>query len=167
MVRELEEKFQQVPETGCVLVNYSGMKADESNEVRLSVSEAGGRMRVVKNSMFALAMERAGAPELKSLLEGPVAVITADNPVTAAKAARQALEACEAIAVRGGYVEGNIVDPERVEALADIPGREELLSKIAGAFLAPLRNLAGGLVSKQRDLLAGLEKLRDQKQEQE
>lgn len=167
MVGELEQKFQSVPQDGCVLIDYRGMSADDSNRVRASVAERGGRVHVIKNSLFALAMERLGVPGLKQMLDGPVAVVTAENPIAAAKAVEEAGEVCEAIEVRGAFVEGALVGAARVEQLAQIPGREQLLSMLAGALVAPLRQLAAGLLDRPRGLLSGLQKLRDQKEESE
>ncbi len=99
-------------------------------------------MSVVKNSLFALAMDRYGAGDLRSLLDGPVAVITAENPVAAAKAAREAAQTYEALKLRGGFVDGAVLEAAAIEKLADIPSREVLLSQIAGALLQPLRRLA-------------------------
>ncbi len=165
MVRELEDAFRQVPGAGCVLVNYQGMKADDSIAVRSAVREAGAQLTVVKNSMFAIAMERLGVDDIRTLLEGPVAVLTGENPVAAAKAARNATEACEAIQIRGGYVEGAIVNAAKVKQLAEIPGREELLSMIAGMLLMPLRRLLLCVLDRPRALLNGLEQLKEQEQQ--
>ncbi|MFO7957472.1 MAG: 50S ribosomal protein L10 [Candidatus Brocadiia bacterium] len=167
MVAELEERFRGIGESGCVLVDYQGASADSAATIRETVREKGCTMMVVKNSLFSIAVERLGAEPLKDLLQGPVAVVQAQDPVTAAKAVDEAREACETLQVRGGYADGKVLDAESVEKLAEIPGREELLSMIAGALLSPLRRLAGGLLDRPRAFLNGLDQLRERKEEQQ
>jgi len=167
MLEELASKFRDVQTTGCILVNYRGVKAGDASAVRRSVAEQGAQMRVVKNSLFALAMERYGAGAVRSLLDGPTAVVTADNPVTAAKAVKEARQLCDALQVRGGFVDGAVLDASAVARLADIPSREVLLSQIAGALMAPLRRLAYCVLAKPRALVSCLDQLREQKEKAE
>jgi large subunit ribosomal protein L10 len=167
MTAELEKRFRDIKETGCVLVNFEGLKADEARIVRASLREVGGEMMVVKNSLFAIALDRLGAAELYSLVRGPTAVIHAQNPVDAARAIKEAAAEYPAIELLGGYADGAVVDAGAVAKLAEIPDRETLLSMVAGALLAPLRRLAFGLTAKQRALLNGLDKLRERKKEEE
>jgi len=166
-VKELQEQFSRVHQTGCVVVNYHGVKANEARELRQKVRQMGGRMTVVKNSLFAIAMRNLQVEQIESLLEGPVAVVQAEDPVAAAKAVREITEACDRLQVRGAYVDGQVVGPERVQKLASIPGRDELLAMVAGALMAPLRRLAFALLAKQRALLSALDQLSKRKAEQE
>ena len=166
MLQELANRFQDVGRTGCILMDYRGLNAGDATNVRLSIAERGGQMCVVKNNLFALAMDRCGAGAVCSLLDGPTAVITADNPVTAAKAAKEAHQLCGALEVRGGFADGAVLDAGAVARLAEIPSREVLLSQIAGALMAPLRRLAQCVLAKPRALVNCLEQLREQKEPQ-
>jgi len=167
MIAELEERFRQIGESGCVLVHYQGTSADSAAAVHNTIREKGGTMMVVKNSLFAIALERLGAEPLKQLLEGPVAVVQAQDPVAAAKAVAEAKKACESLQVHGGYADGKVIDAQSVQRLAEIPGRDELLAMIAGALISPVRRLIAGLLSKPRAFLNGLDQLREQKEEQQ
>ena len=164
MLEELATKFQNVQQTGCILVSYQGLKAGDAITARRTVAEHGGQMAVVKNNLFALAMDRYGAGAVRSLLDGPVAVITAENPVAAAKAAREAAQAYEPVKLRGGFVDGAVLEAAAIEKLADIPSREVLLSQIAGALLQPLRRLAYALLARPRELLSCVDQLRESKE---
>jgi large subunit ribosomal protein L10 len=161
MLRELQEQFHDIRETGCVVVDYRGIKADQARQVREEARRRGALMTVVKNSLFSLAMERLGAAEVNELIAGPIAIVRAENPVLAAKVVEDLAQACEAITVRGGYVEGRVAGPADVERLARMPSRDELLSMVAGALLAPLRRLACGLMAKPRALLSVLEQMKE------
>jgi len=159
MLSELEDRFRNVKQTGCVLVSYQGMKADEARRWRQQARQKGAEVTVVRNALFGLAMERLGAGEVKRLLAGPVAVVSSNDPVAAAKAVAELAKDAPAVKVRGAYFEGNVVGPEGVEKLAKIPGREVLLSMVAGALMAPLRRLAFGLLARPRELRSVVEQL--------
>lgn len=165
MLKELTEKFQDLQQTGCVVVGYQGMKANESRDVRQEARRQGSRVLVVKNSLFVRAASNLGAPDLSGLLTGPSAVVQGPTAVEAARAAEAMAKACPAVQVRGVYVDGQILGPEGVRKLADIPSRETLLSMFAGALMAPLRRLAAGLLDRPRALLSCLEQMRSQKAE--
>jgi len=164
MLQELQTRYREMPQTGCVLVNYRGMRAADAIAVRRAVGANGGQMSVVRNSLFGLAMQQVGAGSLAGALDGPTAVITAGNPVDAAKVARRAAEMCEGITIYGAYVDGTMVDAGGVAKLADTPSREQLLSMIAGALMAPLRRLLNGLLAKPRELVSCLDQLKEKKQ---
>ncbi|MFO8007506.1 MAG: 50S ribosomal protein L10 [Candidatus Brocadiia bacterium] len=168
MVEELEERFRDIKETGCVMVDVTGLSADESRLVRSGLrQQAGGRMMVVKNSLMRIALERMGAQDLEPLVDGPTAIVRADSAPAAARAVSEAAEEHPALTLKGGYAEGHLMDAAGIEKLAEIPPRDELLSMLAGAFLAPLRRLLRGMTAKQRTLANGLMQLRDRKREQQ
>jgi large subunit ribosomal protein L10 len=160
MLKELEDRFRDVRKTGCVLVSCQGVKADEARRLRQEIRQKGAEMLVVRNAMFAIAMERLGAGDISRLLEGPVAVVCAGDCITAAKAVEEMARSSSMVRVRGAYFEGNVLGPEGVEKLASIPSREVLLSMVAGALMAPLRRLAFGLLAKPRALVHALDQLR-------
>ena len=167
MLKELTEEFRDIQQTGCVVVGYQGMKADESRRLRQEARRLGSRVLVVRNSLFARAMSDLGAPGVGGLLDGPSAVVQGPTVVEAARAADAMAKACPAVQVRGVYVDGRILGPECVRKLADMPSRETLLSMFAGALMAPLRRLAAGLLDRPRALLSVLEQMKKQKAEKE
>jgi large subunit ribosomal protein L10 len=159
MAAALEDQFRDVQKTGCVVLSYGKLGADQARLLRQQVRSKGARMTVVKNSLFALAMERLGAGAVKDLLEGPIAVVQGEDPVTAAKVAEELAGGTSSISVRGAYVEGSVTGPEGVGKLAKIPGRQVLLGMVAGALMAPLRRLAFGLMAKPRALVNVVDQL--------
>jgi large subunit ribosomal protein L10 len=161
MLAELEDRFRNLEQTGCVLLGYERLKADEAMQVRQAIGERGARMTVVRNSLFRLALRRSGVDGLADMVKGGTAVVCAENPVDAAKAAKAAADVYKALQLRGGYAEGRVLGPEGVQKLAEIPSREVLLSMIAGALLAPLRRLASGLLAKPRDVLSCLHQMKE------
>jgi large subunit ribosomal protein L10 len=80
--------------------------------------------------------------------------------------AKQLSEASETIAVRGGYVDGNVVDPDKVEWLSDLPDRETLLAQVLGGMSAPLQGFANGLKSMLRGFASCVDQLREQREKE-
>jgi len=166
MVQELTERFQDIPQTGCVLLDYTGMDAEQATEARQRMAEQNARLTVVKNSVFSHALENLNASNLSSLIDGPTAVVTAEDPVVAAKMAKELSEQSETIAVRGGYVDGNVVNPDKVEWLSDLPDRDTLLAQVLGGMSAPLRGFANGLQSLLRNFASCVDQLREKREEE-
>ena len=124
-------------------------------------------MKVVKNSLFVLALEQLGAAQLRSLVDGPVAVVKGDDPVAAARGVEAARKICGAIRVRGGLCAGSVLSAERVEKLAAIPDRPVLLAQLAGCLVQPLQLVAGLLAALPRQFVASVEALRKKQQAEE
>ncbi len=164
MSGEYEERFRDLKDSGCVLINYQGLDAEDTCALRASLREVDGEMMVVRNSLFRLALRRLGAEELEDMVDGPTAVVQAPSPVDAARTLKEAAEEHPTLGLRGGYAEGQLLSPEQVDTLAEIPGREALLSMLAGMLVAPVRRLAAGLMAKPRALVNGLNELREQKE---
>lgn len=165
MLKELTEEFRDIQQTGCVVVGYHGMKADEGRLLRQEARRQGSRMMVVKNSLFARAVSDLGAAGIGDLLSGPTAVVQGPTAVEAARAADAMAKACAAVHVRGVYVDGQVLGPEGVRRLADMPSRETLLSMFAGGLMAPLRQLLACLLDRPRALLSVLDQMKNQKAE--
>ncbi len=161
MLAELSERFADLPETGCVLIDYQGLGANQAIEARRHIKEKGAALMVIRNRLFNLMLEQQGQTDLSEFVRGNTAVVHAEDPVSAAKAVKDLAEEMEAISIRGGYAEGRVLDAAGVEKLADIPSREELLSMIAGALLSPVQRLVNGLLDRPRALLNGLQQLKD------
>lgn len=166
-VRELTERFAALGESGCVLLGFGGMRAQESADVRRLLSGHEARMTVVKNALFALALDQLGAGELKGLIDGPTAVITGEDAVLAAKAAREAVSSCQGLRVLGGYAEGRVLDRGQVEKLASLPSRDVLLAQVLGCICAPAQRFAGCVAAAIQRLASVLEQLRKKKEQEQ
>ncbi len=166
MVQELTERFQDIPEKGCVLLDYTGMDAEQSTEARLRMVEEDARLTVVKNSVFTHALDNLDASNLSELVDGPTAVVTAGDPVVAAKMAKELAEESETIAVRGGYVDGNVVNPDKVDWLSDLPDRETLLAQVLGGMSAPLNGFVNGLQGLLRNFVSCVDQLKEKREEE-
>ena len=148
-----EKKVQEVEELtdvltrGTVIIgaDYRGLKVSESTALRRTLGESGIEMHVIKNTLFRIAAERAGRPELAELAEGPTALgIGYGDPVAPVKTVVEYQRtARNAFAARKAYVDGQIFPGNRLSELASLPPKEQLLAEFAGALQSPLANLVG------------------------
>jgi large subunit ribosomal protein L10 len=152
----VEEVAGQIKESEAILaVDYRGISVPQAAELRQRLSEAGARFRIVKNTLTIRAAEKAGAEDLKELLEGPTAFtfVRADGDVAlAAKALWQFRRQHELLDFKGGRMSGEPLSVEQVQSLARLPGREALNGQLVGMVASPLTGLVRGL----NQLLVGL-----------
>jgi large subunit ribosomal protein L10 len=99
-------------------------------------------LKVYKNSLTELALAAVGLPTMGEILEGPSAfVFVAGDPVASAKAIKTYARANPKLELKGGLLGGQIMTAEQVQAVADLPSREELLAKLLGTIQNPLTGL--------------------------
>mgnify|MGYP006280067971 CR=1 FL=1 len=167
MVQEMADRFSDLDEHGCVLVGYQGIGANKSAQLRGQLAEDGADMMVVRNRLFRIALDELGISEMKNLVDGPTAVVTAEDPVQAAKAVDEAAEVAPALAVLGGYAEGEVLDPAGVEKLADLPDRDTLLSQVLAGMSAPAQQFVNCLNGTAMRLASVLNQIKEKKEEEE
>lgn len=151
-----------------VVTEYRGLTVSELAELRLAMRPAGGKYKVYKNTLAKRAISE-DQPELAELLVGPTAIAFIENTpegetgdvVGVAKALKDFSKASPELVVKGGLFEGNFIDADGLNALADIEPREVLLAKFAGLLAAPMQRMAGLLQAVPRDFAYGLKALID------
>jgi large subunit ribosomal protein L10 len=144
--------------TALLLTEYRGLTVAEIGELRRSLRESETSFAVIKNTLMARAAADAGLEELTSLLTGPSAVaFVHGDPVAAAKAIKAATKQYPALVLKGGYMDGAVLDEARATGLADLEGREVMLSKIAGLIKGEMTRAAGAFVAAQSAFLSLLE----------
>ena len=131
-------------------------------QLRRSLREAGGDLKVYKNTLVRFAARDLGL-EIEDLLTGPTAIAFVDgDPVNVAKALRDFARTNPALVVKGGLLGNRSLTAAETQALADVEPREVLLAKLAGALAAPMQQFAGLLQALPRNLAYGLQALIDQ-----
>jgi large subunit ribosomal protein L10 len=151
-----------------VAVDFRGMTVDDANSLRAKLREAGGKQieyRVAKNTLLKIATRGTPHEPLAKHLEGPTAVAIAfEEPSAMAKVLVAFAKDNTKFRIKGGVVEGELLDPAGIAVLALLPGKHELRGMLAGTLQSPLRNLAGTLQSLLGHLRNALEQ-RQQKLE--
>ena len=141
IVAEISENIKGAQSV--VLVDYRGLTVEQDTRLRKELREAGIVYKVYKNTMMNFAFKGTEFEALAEYLEGPsaVAISTTDATAPARIICKFAKEA-KALEVKGGVVEGVAYDAKGITAIAEIPSREELLSKLLGSMQSPITNFA-------------------------
>lgn len=163
IVDEIAGKLERA--SAVFVTEYRGMTVTGLATLRGSLREAGATHKVYKNTLARLAAAKVGISGLDELLVGPTALTFADtDSVSTAKALRDAARANPLLVIKGGVLGESVVGEADVKALADLPSREELLARFAGALQAPLVKTAGLLQALPRNFAYGLAALIDKQQ---
>lgn len=139
---------------------YRGLTVGQLAEVRSALRPSDAEHVVYKNTLARLAVRESGLPGIEEHLTGPTALTFVTGDVAgAAKALRDTAKTYSALVVKGGVLGEAALSASDVSALAELPSREELLAKFAGALQAPLVKTAGLLQALPRNFAYGLSAL--------
>jgi large subunit ribosomal protein L10 len=140
-----------------VVTDYRGLTVAQISKLRRELRTKGAEFHVVKNSLAQRALSAAGLEMPESLLDGPTAVALLFEDLSGpTKVLRDFAKETNILAIRGGLLSGQAVDAAGVNALADLPSREQLLAQLLGVLQAPQRQLVTVLNSPLRDLVGVL-----------
>jgi large subunit ribosomal protein L10 len=136
-----------------ILTTFQGIKVDEDTKLRRAVQAAGGTYKVVKNTLA----ERAGAGTpaenlLKNLTGTNSIAYTEADPVALAKAITKIAKDVPAFQFKAGVVEGRVVSIADIKQLANLPSKDELISKVMFLLNAPAERIAVALNALPRNL---------------
>jgi large subunit ribosomal protein L10 len=148
------------------VTEYAGLSVKEQQVLRRQLKANGAEMKVVKMTLARLAAADM-TDELHDLLFGPTALTFADgDPAAAAKALKAFAKDHDVMIIKGGVLGAEFLNPERVSQLADLDPREVLLARIAGAFAAPMAQMAGLLAALPRNAATVFQQLLEKKVEE-
>jgi large subunit ribosomal protein L10 len=136
-----------------ILTTFQGITVDNDTKLRRAVQAAGGKYKVVKNTLA----ERAGAGTpaesvLKDLKGTNSIAFTYNDPVALAKALTKIAKDVPAFQFKAGVVEGRVISIAEIQSLANLPSKEELLSKVMFLLNAPAQRVAMALNALPRNL---------------
>lgn len=162
VVEEIRTKLSE--SDAAVLTEYRGLTVHDLAELRGALRSSGTEYKVFKNTLARRAVAGAGLDDITSLFEGPVAIaFVRGDAAAAAKALRDFQKINPALIVKGGLLGARVITPADIEALAELPSREVMLTQIAGMFQAPLTKAAGLFQAFTRNLAYGVQALIDQR----
>lgn len=126
-----------------VVVDYRGLTVEQDTQLRKAMREAGITYKVYKNTMMNFAFKGTEFESLAPVLEGPSAIaISKDDATAPARVIAKFAKDAPALEIKAGVVEGTFYDASGMQAVATIPSRDELLSKLLGSLQSPITNLA-------------------------
>ncbi len=139
VVESLSEKVKAA--SAGVLVNYSGISVEDDTKMRAALRAAGVEYKVYKNSVISRACSEAGYDF--NGLEGMTALaVSNDDPVAPARVLCEYADKIETFEVKGGFIDGRVIDIDEVVSISKVPSKETMVAKIMGSVKAPLYNLA-------------------------
>jgi large subunit ribosomal protein L10 len=147
VIEEVRGEFASV--MSIVLADFRGLPVSTVTEMRTEFRKAGCSYKVIKNSLVKIAVKDTPASVMSGLLAGPTAFIwSTESPSLPAKLAVKYAKEQANFKIKGGFFEGQVLDEPGVQALATMPGREELQASLLMTFLAAptdlVRTMAAG-----------------------
>ena len=151
---------------GFYLADFTGIDVASVTELRNKLRDADVQYRVIKNRLAIRAAEEVGIAGLKEYFTGPTALAySKGDPIAPAKILQDFVDDGGKIQIKTGFMEGEVIAADRVEALAKLPSKEELLGKVVVSVQSPLYGLSGVLNGLIRSLVGALSAIEKQRVE--
>src|SRR5258708_626409 len=120
-------------------VDYRGISVPQAAELRVKLRDADASFRVVKNSLTERAADKAGAEQLKELLDGPTALtFVRGDAALAAKAVADYARATSLLPFKGGVMDGEPLSAQEIGQIARLPGRDVLYGQLVRPVASPI-----------------------------
>jgi large subunit ribosomal protein L10 len=160
----IEEVTTQLREAEAVYaVDYRGTSVPQAAELRTKLRDADTRFRIVKNTLTERAADDAGAEALKPYLQGPTALVfVKGDAAAAAKTLADFRRVSGLLEFKGGWMNGDVLTAEQVEAIAKLPSRDVLYGRLVGMVASPLTGLASAMGGLIGGLARQLQQMADQ-----
>ena len=158
VVKDVRERFDEAE--AVLVTEYRGLDVTQMTELRNALRDAEAIYKIYKNTLVRRALEEGFPESFVDMLVGPTALAFTDkDPGAAAKALKQFAAVNDALIIKGGLLNGEVLDEAQVRQLADLPSRDELLTSLAAGLAAPLQQMASmmnNLLSEMANLLQSL-----------
>ena len=147
-----------------IISGYRGLSVKNITALRRAITEAGGRMRVVKKTLLLRALEGRDEAVLAEHMEGPIAVtFVSGDPMPVLKSMNDFARTDEHLEFKGGWIDGQGFDGAQIVEIAALPPRDELLARLLASVQGPLTQLVSTLQAVPRDLVLTLQALSEQR----
>lgn len=164
MIKEITENVSG--DGGFVLSSVEKMKAVDMDVLRKTMKKNGSRYLVLKNRLATLAFKEAGIEGFEDLVGEKKILgvgLIKEDPILIVKIMRDFALKNKGFTVSKGYIEGKVIPPERVNELADLPSREQLLAMMLNTMNSPVTGFVGVLSGVMRSLLYALNEVKEKK----
>lgn len=171
MSLNLEEKKAIVAEVtaqvanaqAIIIAEYRGIEVGQMTQLRAKTRESGIYFRVIKNSLVRRAVADTPYAGLAKYMVGPLVYGIGADPVATAKVLHEFAKDNEKFVIKVGAIGQNVMSRDEISALAALPSREELLSKLLGTMQAPIAKFVQTLNEVPARFVRGLAMVRDSK----
>ena len=162
VVAEVSEQVAQAQ--AIVVAEYRGLPVGDMTALRAQARKSGVYLRVLKNTLVRRAVDGTPFSGLADKMVGPLVFGISADPVAAAKVLNDFAKSNDKFVIKAGAMPNQVMDANGVKALATLPSREELLSKLLGTMQAPVAQFVRTLNEVPTKFVRGLAAVRDQKQ---
>lgn len=163
MVEELSKKIADAK--AIFVIAPKAINPNEAAELKIKLAEIGGEYHVIKNTLFKIALKEAGLAELESLDNGQnAAIFIGENSPEAAKIMQKFIKDSEKAEFRQGFLEGKKLEGTQINALADLPSREQLIAQVIGTMNAPISGFVNVLAGNVRSIITVIDAIKSQKE---
>ena len=162
-VSDLRDRLKRAPEV--YLTDFTGLDVKSITVLRRSLKDSGAEYLVVKNRLAKLAFADTELPDISEDLVGPTGVVLGyDDVVAPAKALTDFAKQHDKKPVfKLGILEKEVLQPEQIDRIANLPSKEQLYGMLAGALEAPMAALASALEAKVQEMAGLLDALKEER----
>jgi len=165
MVQDYSDGLAAAPHA--FLLGYKGISVPQVTELREKIRQSGGHYLVVKNSLALRAIEGGQLADLKEHFVGPTAVAYClKDPVALAKALTDFAKNAPVLEFKAGLVEGQQIPANQIKAIAELPSREALISKLLYLLQSPIARFVRTLAAVPQSFVVVLDQVAKKKEEQ-
>ena len=147
-----------------VVTDFKGMTVEELTRLRAKLYECGGEYLVVKNTLARIALTDGMHDSVKDMFKENCGIaLTSQDPVAVAKAVSEFAKTSKLFTVRHASLEGKMLSAAQVDALAKLPGKQELLGQVLGTMNAVPTNFVSLFANMVRPLMYALKAIEEKK----
>ena len=167
-----EQKSQEISDlteeigkaSNAFLIDFKGITVPQVTELRKQVRQTKSGYVVVKNTLALIALKDSPIVAMREKFTGPTAIaFNATDAVVLAKALTKFAKDVPAVQFKGAMLNGQVVPAEQIQAIANLPSREELVAKLLYVLQSPIRGLATVLQANIRNLAVVIDQIGKQK----
>jgi large subunit ribosomal protein L10 len=140
VVNEIQGRFEAAQ--SAVVVEYRGLSVAQMMDLRRKLREENIELEVFKNSMAQRAATKAGFDDLTTILTGPNAIAFSNDAVAPSRVLTTFAKKNKALIVKGGMVEGQVVDADKIVEIAKLPNKAGMIAMLLGCLQSPVRSFA-------------------------
>jgi len=163
-VKEVREIFRN--SSNIIFTDHRGLKAEDAVQLRDNLADVNSYLRIVKNTFMLLAVRKVYSEiDFSEIFKGSTSmVVSGDDVISTAKIIRDFYKKSEALRIKAGILENKLVGPESIEKLANIPGREALITNFIILLKSPITKLVNTLGGVTRSLVVVLDAIKREKE---
>lgn len=147
-----------------IITDYRGLNVTEISGLRNKLREQNITYKIVKNTLTRIVVDDLKLSDTKTYLTGPSAIaFNIEDPVQAAKLFQDFIKGRKNFEIKGGLLDGKIISADQISALAKLPSREALLSKLLGTMNAPVTAFVRVINAPAQGLVTVLDRIKESK----